>query len=77
MRSLGNLKQLRKLGIKQLEAEHGAALCSAIEKQSYLRDLFMETREEAKILEEYIITSSMPSTVVYVWTSGDASTMGA
>ncbi|EXB93791.1 Disease resistance protein RPM1 [Morus notabilis] len=57
MRSLGNLKQLRTLGIQQLEAEHGAALCSSIEKLSYLRELIMEAREEAEILEVQNISS--------------------
>ncbi|EXB56287.1 Disease resistance protein RPM1 [Morus notabilis] len=57
MRSLGNLKQLRTLCIQQLEAEHGAALCSSIEKLSYLRRLYMETREEAEILEVQNISS--------------------
>ncbi|EXC04630.1 Disease resistance protein RPM1 [Morus notabilis] len=57
MRSLGNLKQLRTLDIQQLEAEHGAALCSAIEKLGCLRRLYMETGEEAEILEVQNISS--------------------
>ncbi|GMN55288.1 hypothetical protein TIFTF001_024415 [Ficus carica] len=48
---LGNLKQLRFLSIQRLGAEHGPALCSSIEKLSYLCELGMEAREEPEILE--------------------------
>ncbi|GMN55287.1 hypothetical protein TIFTF001_024399 [Ficus carica] len=57
MRSLGNLKQLRVLGVRQLGAEHGPALCSSIEKLSHLRELVMETKEEVEILKVQGIAS--------------------
>ncbi|KAL5560134.1 hypothetical protein UlMin_036345, partial [Ulmus minor] len=55
--SLGMLKQLRKLSIQELGAEHGAALCSSIQKLSCLRELWMETREEDEVLDLHNISS--------------------
>ncbi|KAL5560137.1 hypothetical protein UlMin_036348 [Ulmus minor] len=55
--SLGMLKQLRKLWIQELGAEHGAALCSSIQKLSCLRELWMETREEDEVLDLHNISS--------------------
>ncbi|KAL5560130.1 hypothetical protein UlMin_036341 [Ulmus minor] len=55
--SLGMLKQLRKLWIQELGAEHGAALCSSIQKLSCLRELLMETREEDEVLDLHNVSS--------------------
>ncbi|KAL5560148.1 hypothetical protein UlMin_036359 [Ulmus minor] len=55
--SLGMLTQLRMLGIQELGAEHGAALCSSIQKLSCLRKLWMETREEDEVLDLHNISS--------------------
>ncbi|KAL5542348.1 hypothetical protein UlMin_010058 [Ulmus minor] len=55
--SLGMLKQLRKLSIQELGAEHGAALCSSIQKLSCLRTLYMATREEDEVLDLHNISS--------------------
>ncbi|KAL5572846.1 hypothetical protein UlMin_022443 [Ulmus minor] len=55
--SLGMLKQLRNLEIQELGAEHGAALCSSIQKLSFLRRLSMETREEDEVLDLHNIAS--------------------
>ncbi|KAL5560156.1 hypothetical protein UlMin_036367 [Ulmus minor] len=49
--SLGMLKQLRSLEIQELGTEHGAALCSSIQKLSCLRKLRMETRQEDEVLD--------------------------
>ncbi|KAL5560133.1 hypothetical protein UlMin_036344 [Ulmus minor] len=57
--SLGMLKQLRKLSIQELGAEHGAALCSSIHKLSCLRELGMETREEDEVLDLHNISSPL------------------
>ncbi|KAL5560132.1 hypothetical protein UlMin_036343 [Ulmus minor] len=59
IRSLGKLKQLRKLEIQELGAEHGAALCSSIQKLSFLRILSMETREEDEVLDLHNISSPL------------------
>ncbi|THG18539.1 hypothetical protein TEA_028853 [Camellia sinensis var. sinensis] len=40
IKELENLRQLRKLGIRKLEREHGSALCAAIEKMKYLNAVF-------------------------------------
>ncbi|KAL5560142.1 hypothetical protein UlMin_036353 [Ulmus minor] len=55
--SLGMLTQLRMLGIQELGAEHGAALCSSIQKLSCIRKLWMETREEDEVLNLRDISS--------------------
>ncbi|KAL5560123.1 hypothetical protein UlMin_036334 [Ulmus minor] len=55
--SLGMLKQLRKLWIHELGAEHGAALCSSIQKLSCLHELSMETREEDEVLDLHNVSS--------------------
>ncbi|KAL5560154.1 hypothetical protein UlMin_036365 [Ulmus minor] len=57
IRSLGMLKQLRILEIEELGAEHGAALCSSLQKLSRLRKLWMETREEDEVLDLHNISS--------------------
>ncbi|KAF8376809.1 hypothetical protein HHK36_031519 [Tetracentron sinense] len=49
--ALGNLSQLRRLGILELRKEDGLALCSSIEKMSNLHWLDVESLQEEKVLD--------------------------
>ncbi|GMN23895.1 hypothetical protein TIFTF001_043732 [Ficus carica] len=51
VKELGNLTQLRRLGILKLRREDGRVLCSSIEKMSYLRSLSMVSIEEDEIVD--------------------------
>ncbi|CAL5416955.1 unnamed protein product [Camellia sinensis] len=54
---LGNLMQLRKLGITKLRREHGSALCATIEKMNYLKYLKVEALSDDEILDLQKISS--------------------
>ncbi|KAF3447824.1 hypothetical protein FNV43_RR08530 [Rhamnella rubrinervis] len=57
MKSLGELTQLRRLCILQLRAEHGAALCSSVEKLRYLRYLQLKSADPDEVLNLQNISS--------------------
>lgn len=54
---LGNLMQLRKLGITKLKREHGRALCATIEKMNYLKYLKVAAQSDDEILDLQKISS--------------------
>ncbi|KAM7269070.1 hypothetical protein ACFE04_024567 [Oxalis oulophora] len=54
---LGNLSQLKKLGIVNLKVAHGIALCNALEKMTSLESLAVSSAKEEKILELQSISS--------------------
>ncbi|XP_028118518.1 disease resistance protein RPM1-like [Camellia sinensis] len=59
IKELEKLRQLRKLGIRKLEREHGRALCAGIEKMKYLQHLKVLASNYDEILDlQYI--SSLP-----------------
>jgi disease resistance protein RPM1 len=51
MKELGNLKQLRRLGIVNFRRENGVALCSSIENLTNLRSLSITSTEENEIID--------------------------
>ncbi|CAL5347946.1 unnamed protein product [Camellia sinensis] len=54
---LGNLMQLRKLGITKLKREHGRALCATIEKMNYLKYSKVAALSGDEILDLHYISS--------------------
>ncbi|KAI9072272.1 hypothetical protein K1719_003656 [Acacia pycnantha] len=60
MVELGKLTQLRRLGIRRLKKEHGAALCSSIQKMTNLRSLSITAIEEDEIIDIQNITKPPP-----------------
>ncbi|KAL7209226.1 hypothetical protein ACSBR1_030874 [Camellia fascicularis] len=54
---LGNLMQLRKLGITKLRREHGRALCTTIKKMNYLKYLKVAALSADEILDLQYISS--------------------
>ncbi|CAL5414056.1 unnamed protein product [Camellia sinensis] len=60
IKELEKLRQLRKLGIRKLEREHGRALCAAIEKMKYLQLLSVGAASTNEILDLQHISSSSP-----------------
>ena len=58
--SIGRLTQLTRLGILQLEAQLGHAVCSSIGKLKYLRSLTLETRTEDHVLNLQFTSFSPP-----------------
>ncbi|CAL5347965.1 unnamed protein product [Camellia sinensis] len=57
IKDLEKLRQLRKLGIRKLEREHGRALCAAIEKMKYLQHLEVLASNDDEILDLQYISS--------------------
>ncbi|KAJ7943898.1 Disease resistance protein [Quillaja saponaria] len=57
MIELGKLTQLRRLGIRKLRKEDGAALCSSIEKLTNLRSLSITSIEEDEVIDIQNISS--------------------
>lgn len=51
MIELGKLTQLRRLGIRKMKQEDGAALCSSIEKMTNLRSLSITAIEDDEIID--------------------------
>ncbi|KAI4314537.1 hypothetical protein L6164_027435 [Bauhinia variegata] len=51
MIELGKLTQLRRLGIRKMRQEDGAALCSSIEKMTNLRSLSITSIEDYEIID--------------------------
>lgn len=50
IKELGNLRQLKKLGLKNLTSEHGNALCASIEKMKQLESLELCSTSEDEVL---------------------------
>ncbi|KAF3447828.1 hypothetical protein FNV43_RR08534 [Rhamnella rubrinervis] len=69
MKSIGELTQLRRLCIVQIRAEHGADLCSSIEKLRYLRSLSLLSANPDEVLNLQNI-SSPPSCLQRLSISG-------
>ncbi|PON93245.1 NB-ARC domain, LRR domain containing protein [Trema orientale] len=67
---IGRLTQLTRLGVLQLEAEHGQALCSSIEKLRNLRSLSLNSRTEDDILDLQSISSSPPQLLQRLYLRG-------
>ncbi|CAL5416960.1 unnamed protein product [Camellia sinensis] len=57
IKELEKLRQLRKLGIRKLEREHGRALCATIEKMKYLQHLEVLASNDDEILNLQYISS--------------------
>ncbi|XP_068329490.1 disease resistance protein RPM1-like [Pyrus communis] len=51
IKELGNLRQLRKLGLKKLKREYGRALCASIEKMNRLESLDLSAISEDEVLD--------------------------
>ncbi|XP_054775805.1 disease resistance protein RPM1-like isoform X2 [Prosopis cineraria] len=51
MVELGKLTQLRRLGMRKLKKEDGAALCSSIQKMTNLRSLSITARKDYEIID--------------------------
>ncbi|XP_021830354.1 disease resistance protein RPM1-like isoform X1 [Prunus avium] len=51
IKALGNLRQLRRLGLKNLKSEDGRALCASIEKMNHLQSLEVSTISEDEVLD--------------------------
>jgi disease resistance protein RPM1 len=60
MKELGNLKQLRRLGIVNFRRENGVALCSSIENLTNLRSLSITSTEENEIIDVGNLSSPPP-----------------
>ncbi|XP_021803484.1 disease resistance protein RPM1-like, partial [Prunus avium] len=51
IKSLGKLRQLRKLGLKNLKREDGRALCASVENMNHLESLEVSTISEDEVLD--------------------------
>ncbi|KAK7309670.1 hypothetical protein RJT34_06588 [Clitoria ternatea] len=60
MIELGKLTQLRRLGIRKMRREDGAALCSSIEKMVNLRSLSITAIDEDEIIDLHNISKPPP-----------------
>ncbi|AES95653.1 putative P-loop containing nucleoside triphosphate hydrolase, leucine-rich repeat domain, L [Medicago truncatula] len=69
MVELGRLTQLRKLGIRKMRKEDGAALCSSIEKMINLRSLSITAIEEDEVIDIHDI-SNPPRYLQQLYLSG-------
>ncbi|XP_057761984.1 disease resistance protein RPM1-like [Arachis stenosperma] len=69
MVELGRLIQLRRLGIRKMREEDGAALCSSIEKMINLQSLSVTAIEDDKIIDIHNI-SSPPQFLQRLYLSG-------
>ncbi|PON61949.1 NB-ARC domain, LRR domain containing protein [Parasponia andersonii] len=67
---IGKLTQLTRLAVLQLEAEHGQALCSSIEKLRNLRSLSLNSRTEDDILDLQFMSSSPPQLLQRLYLRG-------
>ncbi|WJX61587.1 hypothetical protein P8452_46661 [Trifolium repens] len=69
MVELGKLTQLRRLGIRKMRKEDGAALCSSIEKMIHLRSLSITSIKEDEIIDIHDI-SKPPQCLQQLYLSG-------
>ncbi|KAK7307346.1 hypothetical protein VNO77_40319 [Canavalia gladiata] len=69
MIELGKLTQLRRLGIRKMRQEDGAALCSSIEKMINLRSLSITATEDDEIIDIHNI-SKPPQFLQQLYLSG-------
>ncbi|XP_048446379.1 disease resistance protein RPM1-like [Pyrus x bretschneideri] len=51
IKELGKLRQLRKLGLKNLKSEDGRAVCASIEKMNHLESLLLTAINEDEVLD--------------------------
>ncbi|CAL9008558.1 unnamed protein product, partial [Prunus brigantina] len=51
IKALGKLRQLRKLGLKNLKSEDGRALCASVENMNHLESLEVSTISEDEVLD--------------------------
>ncbi|XP_031283650.1 disease resistance protein Pik-2-like [Pistacia vera] len=61
IRELGNLVQLRKLGITELESDHGRDLCASSENMLYLSSLYVSSTNGEEFLSLNNAIQALPS----------------
>ncbi|KAM2281508.1 hypothetical protein ACFX1S_042100 [Malus domestica] len=69
IKELGKLRQLRKLGLKNLKREDGRALCASIEKMNHLESLDLNAISEDEVLDLESI-STPPQFIRHLYLKG-------
>ncbi|CAN6709720.1 unnamed protein product [Malus baccata var. baccata] len=69
IKALKKLRQLRKLGLKNLKREYGQALCASIEKMNHLESLEVSTISEDEVLDLQSI-STAPESIRFLYLKG-------
>ncbi|KAM1054466.1 hypothetical protein ACFX2I_001811 [Malus domestica] len=69
IKALEKLRQLRKLGLKNLKREYGRALCASIEKMNHLESLEVSTISEDEVLDLQSI-STPPESIRFLYLKG-------
>ncbi|CAN6569292.1 unnamed protein product [Malus baccata var. baccata] len=69
IKALEKLRQLRKLGLKNLKREYGRALCASIEKMNHLESLEVSTISEDEVLDLQSI-STPPESIQFLYLKG-------
>ncbi|KAF7149632.1 hypothetical protein RHSIM_Rhsim02G0078400 [Rhododendron simsii] len=75
IKELENLRQLRKLGIKNLKKEHGKALCSAIEMMNHLQYLAVYKAIDGDGILDLHSLSSVPESLQHLNLNGRLGTL--
>ncbi|KAI8567015.1 hypothetical protein RHMOL_Rhmol02G0088500 [Rhododendron molle] len=75
IKELENLRQLRKLGIKNLKKEHGKALCTAIEMMNHLQSLAVYKAIDGDGILDLHSLSSVPESLQYLNLNGRLGTL--
>ncbi|XP_050152728.1 disease resistance protein RPM1-like [Malus sylvestris] len=69
IKALEKLRQLRKLGLKNLKHEYGRALCASVEKMNHLESLEVSTINEDEVLDLQSI-STPPKSIRFLYLKG-------
>ncbi|KAL6291393.1 hypothetical protein ACE6H2_008903 [Prunus campanulata] len=69
IKALGKLRQLRRLGLKNLKSEDGGALCASIEKMNHLESLEVSTLSEDEVLDLQSL-STPPKVIRFLYLKG-------
>ncbi|CAN6709721.1 unnamed protein product [Malus baccata var. baccata] len=69
IKALEKLRQLRKLGLKNLKHEYGRALCASVEKMNHLESLEVSTISEDEVLDLQSI-STPPKSIRFLYLKG-------
>ncbi|ONI25134.1 hypothetical protein PRUPE_2G283200 [Prunus persica] len=69
IKALGKLRQLRRLGLKNLKSEDGGALCASIEKMNHLESLEVSTLSEDEVLDLQSL-STPPKFIRFLYLKG-------